>query len=198
MVGPVTVASGKPGRSRSEASRQAILEATREELAARGYDKLSLDRIAAAAGVGKQTIYRWYPSKSALVAEGVLSGHLMPHTDVPDSGDLRADVAEWLRAVGRQMGVPETAGLIRATVAATAEDETVAERYDTRVTELTRDALAVRFDRAVAEGELRPDAPIEAAVETLVAAALFRVLTRQSMDDVFVDGVVELVFRGTV
>ena len=78
--------SARPGRARSEAARHAILEATREELTERGYDKLSIDRVAAAAGVGKQTIYRWYSSKSVLVAECILLGYVFrPDLDAPDT-----------------------------------------------------------------------------------------------------------------
>jgi len=188
--------TARPGRSRSEASRLAILEATRDELVERGYDKLSLERIAAAAGVGKQTIYRWYPSKSALVAEGVLHGHLMDHIDLPDTGDIRADLTHWLMAFAGAGPESDSAALIRATSAATAEDETVAARYEEQVTVVVRTALRARLTAGMEVGQVRRDAPVTAVVESLVGTVLFRVLTRQPVSAEFVADLVSLLFSG--
>jgi AcrR family transcriptional regulator len=188
--------SARAGRARSESSRQAILEATRLELIERGYDKLSIDRIATAAGVGKQTIYRWYPSKSALVAEGVLLGHLMPTEPVPDTGDIRADLTAWLSAFSDVGEGSPTASLIRATIAATAEDATIAQRYDEQVTALTRTALAVRLRSGVEAGQLRAAAPLYALIEIVVGVVLFHVITRQEITPVFVGDLVHLLLTG--
>jgi AcrR family transcriptional regulator len=188
--------AARPGRTRSEAARQAILEATRVELIERGYDKLSLDRIAAAAGVGKQTIYRWYPSKSALVAEGVLLGHLLPGAGIPDTGDLRADMTAWLLSLREISARSEGAALVRATIAATAEDETVALRFDEQVTAITRGELGARLRRGVAEGTVRGDVPVDTVVDSLVGIVLFRIITRQPLTPEYIDGLVELTFAG--
>jgi len=188
--------TARPGRSRSEASRLAILEATRDELVERGYDKLSLERIAAAAGVGKQTIYRWYPSKSALVAEGVLHGHLMDHIAIPDTGDTRADVTLWLMALADLESQSASGALTRAIAAATAEDDEVAARYDEQVTALTRNALQARLAAGMDAGQIRRDAPVTAVVESLVGAILFRILTRQPITAASVTDLVDLLFAG--
>src|SRR5690349_5044998 len=86
--------SGTP-RRRSERSRVAIIEATRALLLDRGFDGLSIEAVAARAGVGKQTIYRWWPSRPALVADVLLEDAdkilaTMPHTD-----DVTADLVAW-------------------------------------------------------------------------------------------------------
>jgi len=190
------MSTARPGRARSEAARLAILEATRDELAERGYDKLSLDRIAAAAGVGKATIYRWYPAKAALVADGMLSGHLLPHHEMADTGDVRRDVGDWLRASFATFASAEAGGLIRATIAATAEDETVAAHYDDRVTSVTRAALLDRLESGRRARQIRDDAPLEALVESLIGTALLRVVTRRDPGPAALEATVELLFDG--
>src|SRR5690606_13055468 len=82
-----------PGSSRrSEASRRAILTAAFELAGEVGYAKLSIEGIAARAGVGKQTIYRWWPSKGAVLFDAILSLSEGPEgSALPDTGDLEAD-----------------------------------------------------------------------------------------------------------
>ena len=76
--------SRSPGRPRSEAAHQAILEAARELLIEEGFTRLRLEHVAARAGVGKSTIYRRWSSKEQLRADG------LPNTIAHD-GELRAD-----------------------------------------------------------------------------------------------------------
>ncbi|MEV0248217.1 TetR/AcrR family transcriptional regulator [Nocardia sp. NPDC050712] len=187
----------RPGRTRSETARRAILEATRDQLAEHGYDKLSIDRVAAAAGVGKQTVYRWYPSKSALVAEGILLGYVFsPGIDIQDSGDVRRDITAWARAFADYSVEPGAAALVRAATAATAEDADVAARFQEQITGATQAALAGRLRRGVDAGQLTPGAPVDTAAETIVGALIYRILTRQALSPAFVAELVDTVFQG--
>src|ERR1043165_3579913 len=91
---PTTEEATAP-RRRSEKSRVAIIDATRALLLERGFDGLSIEAVAARAGVGKQTIYRWWPRRPALVADVLLEDAdeilaTMPHTD-----DVPAALASW-------------------------------------------------------------------------------------------------------
>jgi len=182
------------GRARSEAVRRAILEATRDELAANGYDKLSIDRIAAAAGAGKQTVYRWYPSKSALVAECVLDGYGFPATGpVPNTGAIRRDLRDWLGAFADHLAQPQSAALIRASTAAAAESDDVALRFYDHVTAASEDALTARLRDAAPAA--RP-ASATAAAEALVGAMLYRLLVRQPATPQFLDSLVDTVLSG--
>ncbi|WCE39544.1 TetR/AcrR family transcriptional regulator [Brevibacterium sp. BDJS002] len=190
------MANGRPGRARSEKSRLAILEATRDELVERGYDKFSIDRVAATAGVGKQTIYRWYPTKSALIAEGMLHGNLSPTIPVAHSGDIRRDITAWMSDFATATTKPDNSALLRATASAAAENEVVAARYEDQVTGKTRATLVSRFQEAIEAGELRENAPVHAAVEALLGAVVMRVISRQNIDRSAIAELINLVLVG--
>jgi len=87
-----------PGRPRSPAAERAILDATLELLASEGFDRLTVEGVAASAGVGKATIYRRWPSKLALVlaAVGELSAHPLPELT---TGCTRDDLVNLLRHI---------------------------------------------------------------------------------------------------
>ena len=186
------------GRARSEAARAAILRATREELIANGYDKLSVDRIAAAAGAGKQTVYRWYPAKSALVADCILGGYLLTDViEVPDTGDVQLDLRNWVRAYAEQAGQPQDALLIRAAAAAAAESDEVASRLYEHFTSVAEDALAARF-RAAGHTRQLPDGSTAAMVlaQAVIGAVLYRLLTRLPLAAGFADDLIAAVCDG--
>lgn len=193
----VSMATSLPAPSRSETVRHAILEATRAELAQRGYDKFSIDRVASAAGVGKQTVYRRYPSKSALVADCILRGYLItPGIETPDSGDVRRDIAEWAHTFAELSNQPEAIAIALAGTAATAEDGEIAARYHEQIVALTETALTDRLHAAEDAGQLKPGTPASTVVEAIVGALLYRVLTRQPLTPQFVDELMNVVFDG--
>lgn len=172
---------GRRGAVRSEAARVAILEATVALFAERGYDHLSIEGIAARAGVGKQTVYRWWPGKSALVAECLLEGMIIPERfAVPDTGDLRADVTAWLGQVEAVLDSPTGEGLFRSLIAAASENAEVARRLRESLADPR--LFAPRLRAARESGELRADLPIDEVSETLVGALLLRALARTPAD----------------
>ena len=77
-----------PGRPRSEEARAAILSSTLELLEDLGFGELTIEAVAARAGVGKTTIYRWWPSKAVLVADAFMSS-VIRETRFPDTGSVR-------------------------------------------------------------------------------------------------------------
>ena len=187
MTAPTTPTT-RPGRARSEASRLAILAATRAQLAERGWDGLGFDRVARAAGVGKQTVYRWWPTKAALVAELLLEGGLLPARPVPSTGDVRADLAAWLLVVGRVDDDQEAVAVLRAVVAATAEDAAIAARWDEQVTAVARAQLGARLAAAVAVGDLPAGTRTDVVTEAVVGVVLYRLVSRRRLDEPAVAG----------
>ncbi|WP_244857822.1 TetR/AcrR family transcriptional regulator [Agromyces archimandritae] len=131
-----------PGRPRSQASRERILAATRELLPG-GVDRLSMDGIAARAGVGKQTLYRWWPSKSAIIAEAVIEGFEPPSpATVVHTGDRDADIAGWIDRSALALSDPDVVASLRAALSAIAGDDDAAARFAERTLGPARRAVA--------------------------------------------------------
>jgi AcrR family transcriptional regulator len=130
-----------------------------------GYAGLTVDGIATRAGTGKQTIYRWWPSKDDVLLEA-LADRAAFDVVVPDQGSYRADLQEFLItsfALGRRSHVP---GILRALMARAQIDEEFGQRFRASFLQRRRDALAVIVDRA----QVRSDLP--------------RTLTRDTVADV--------------
>lgn len=165
-----------PGAVRSEAARTAILLATAELFASRGYENLTIEGIAAQARVGKQTIYRWWPSKSALVSECLLEGMLLPErVYIPDTGCLRADMIEW---VGRLLGLlrePEGRSLFTSLIAAATDNVEIGRRL--RDSLGGEESLEGRFATAIAAGQLDPEAPVREVGEALVGSLILKAIS---------------------
>lgn len=164
------------GAPRSESARQAILKATAQQFQARGYDHLTIEGIAASARVGKQTIYRWWPTKSELVAECLLEGCLMPEKlTLPDRGDLRLDLIDWLEQVFTLMQQPSGRGLVTSLVSAATESQPIGERL--RESLGGDGSVTQRFEAGVRAGQLAGDAPVVEMSEALVGAVLIKALS---------------------
>lgn len=186
MAGP-----GRRGPKRSEEARLAILRAAAERVVSHGYDHLTMEGIATTAGVGKQTIYRWWPSRSALVADCLAEQLLLPELVVPaDSGDLRADVTRWLENIVGVLGAPGNAGLLRSLVVAAAENTDVANRLNDRLGLL--EMLGERFTAAMADGQLPQGTPVAELGDALIGALVLRGLRQGDLDIEFAHRVVDL------
>jgi AcrR family transcriptional regulator len=167
----------RQGPVRSEAARVAILEATARLFQIRGYEHLTMEGIAAEAGVGKQTIYRWWPSRAALVADCLLEGRLFSERfNFPSAGDLRADLVTWLDNVFGILEEPSGELLWRSLIAAATENEAVGRRLYESLG--IGSSLVPRLRAAVEASDLRADAPVEEIGEALMGALILRALSR--------------------
>jgi AcrR family transcriptional regulator len=180
-----STSSRSPGRPRSEASRQAILEAALSLATETGYACLTIEGIAARAGVGKQTIYRWWPSKADVLLEAAAATAEL-HVPVTDHGSYRADLRAFLEAsyaIGNQY--PEYVGLLRALMAEAQLNQDFGTRFRAAFLERRRDALAVITGRARERGDL-PDRPDPETVADIVFGTIwYRILaTRRPFDAV--------------
>jgi AcrR family transcriptional regulator len=114
------------GRRRNEAARRAVLDATLRILRERGPDALTIDAIAREARVGRQTIYRWWPSRAAIVFEVANETARMEIPSQPDTGSLHGDLRAFLRATYETAARPEIAPLLRAMASEALRDESFA------------------------------------------------------------------------
>jgi AcrR family transcriptional regulator len=172
------------GRPRDAQLDHAILAATRELLATDSYAALSMEGVAARAQVGKKTLYRRWPSKAPLVADAVLDAYGGDGSfDVPDTGDVRADVQSWLIEHAEFIADPSNAALIRALIAAAASNPLDSSALYVRLSAPQHAGLMTRLRHAAERAELRADADLDAIATALIGTLLLRVLTYTTSDE---------------
>ncbi|OPG05793.1 TetR/AcrR family transcriptional regulator [Microbispora sp. GKU 823] len=180
---------------RSERSRQAILTATRELVSEVGYAKLSIEAIAARAGVGKQTIYRWWPSKGAVVLDAFLAlSEDGPERSMalPDTGDLEADLKTVMRTTVAEFADPAFEGPVRALNTEIINDPALAAQYRAKLAGPVDEAKKARLRSAQRAGQLAADADLDLALELLYAPLYQRWLLRSGpLTPEYADALVE-------
>lgn len=182
------------GRRRDQRSRTAILEATVELLHEVGYQRLTMEGVATRAGVGKATVYRWWPSKGALVVEAMTER--LPLPPVPETGDTRADLRTAIRtAVSTWTQLP-TGVIIPALAVDLMDDPAAAGQF--RDFLRPRRASVLRILRHAAErGELPLDVDAALLFDIYAGTILYRFLVSgEPITDTLVNQLVELLLGG--
>jgi len=173
-----------PGKKRSTASKNAIISATYEMLVEQGFKNLTIEGVAARAGVGKATIYRWWPSKGALAVEAFLI-HVTPSIDYTSTGSARRDIGLQMRRLVQAFAGPS--GRIVREMLATGqfEDETL-EMFKKGFLEPRRLAAKKILLDGVEQGEFKPDFDTEIIIDALYGPIHHRLMTRRdATDEVF-------------
>lgn len=184
-------------RPRSENARQSVLAAMRRALAADGYDAVTIEGLAAEAGVSKQTIYRWWPSKAAILGEALLEGAL-PGADVvlPFSDDLGADLRAWFATAAEHLARAENVELARALIAVTATDPQLGEALNHRFADPIVSWIVARVAHGQEDGAVRADVDAAVVADQFVAATSYAALLGRPLPAERVDALVDLVMRG--
>jgi AcrR family transcriptional regulator len=168
------MATPNPDR-RSERARQAILDAALELCGEQTYAGLTMEGIAKRAGVGKQTIYRWWQSKAAILLEGIAErgGATL---NFPDTGDVIADLRTQMNEVVRSFNSPTFAAYSRGLIAAAQSDPEIAAAVVETIIKPRVDQCVARLESARQAGQLRPDVDLPDLVELLYAPLYYRLL----------------------
>lgn len=183
------------GRPRSESSKTAILSAAFDLLTERGYADFALEAVAARAGVGKSTIYRWWPGKAALAVDAFFEA---TETDLrfPDTGtaegDFRAQITQLATLLNGVRGRAFAAMLGGART-----DPALAKTLGERWLAPRRAWGVARMARAATDGDLLPETPTAAALALLYGPLYAPLLFGGDVPDVeAVDAYLELACRG--
>jgi AcrR family transcriptional regulator len=170
------------------------VRAARELLDRRGFQRLTIEGIAERAGVGKSTIYRWWPSKAAVVMDAVLEA-ASARIPFPDTGTARDDLRLQIASVIELYTKSKTGRGIRTLIAESQHDPTLAESLRDRFIASRRADAATVFERGIERGELRPELDIGVAIDALYGAVYYRLLVSHApLDAAYADTLVDQVF----
>jgi AcrR family transcriptional regulator len=184
------------GRPRSEKASRGILEAAADLLLENGLAAVSMDAVAARAGVSKATIYRWWPTKETLALDALY--HEWAAVPPPrDTGSLRSDLLSQLRPWVRLAGQRPYGRAIAALVTEAQTDPEFAREYRARFVEPRRDPVRTILRRAIDRGEIPASTKIEVAVDLLYGPVYHRLLHGHApLNDRFIRDVIDTALGG--
>jgi len=183
------------GRPRSSEADRAILETTLRLLREQGYDAMSIEGVASAAGVGKTTIYRRYPSKREMVVAAVasLAESVKPP---PGSDDVRADLLTFMTQMHRVLRSEQMFVVLGTLLVREREDPEMLDLFRKLVIRPRMDAVALLLHRGIEQGQVRADIPIDVVVQILAGAIFARHISGWPEDEKWLRSVLETVWSG--
>jgi AcrR family transcriptional regulator len=155
-----------PGRPRDPDTHAAVLAATRHLLMERGYHQLTFEAVATAAGTTRSTLYRWWPTRGALVLEAAAE-----HLDigaVPDTGDSRDDLRTAIRQLIDTFSDRLASVVILAAIANLDGDWTMARAFRERWVYPWRTTAADAIERAIGRGDLADGTDVQFVLNVIV------------------------------
>ncbi|MFQ5954336.1 MAG: TetR/AcrR family transcriptional regulator [Kiloniellales bacterium] len=183
-------------RRRSGKTHEAILRAAARLVAEQGYNRTTIEAIARLAGAGKQTVYRWWPSKAALFMELYRSLAPRPALAV-DTGSVAGDLEEILGRVLRAYAEMPAKAVLGGLIAEAQCDPEVADGFGKQIVLQRSGPLRRVLERGITRGELRPHVDLDLAVDTIAGAVWFRLLLGPAPpDQAFAHSLVEQLLHG--
>ena len=184
-----------PGRPRSAQSHQAILQAALELLTEVGFAAMSMDAIAARAGVGKTTIYRRYASKEELVADAIES--MRSEIVIPDTGNLQYDINILIENAAKITLNPVGRQTVAMIISSASSNPQFAQIYWTKYLQPRRKAFAVVLERAKARNEIQLDLDSDLIFDTMSGIMLYALIFQPTSESwtTYVRRALNLLFR---
>jgi len=196
---PVQAVNGttkvRTGNKRDAVAHQAILDATLALLADRGPNGLAMEAVAKKAGVGKTTIYRWWPDRTDLLVE-LFNREILPPPNIPENADLAAELKLRMRDLFVAWRDTPAGRVFRSLVVEMqANADTIARFREEALAPRRRQSIRA-FERARERGEIPANANIHALVDLLYGWAWYRLLTGQLVPDAEFDYALETIAHG--
>jgi AcrR family transcriptional regulator len=172
---PASSIKGRAPHRRNEQARLAVLHAADDLLAERGFAGLTIEGIAARAGVAKQTIYRWWPSKVDVLLDTLIED-TQENLAVPDTGSAVEDTRRYLRALAKFITEDPAGKVLLALIGEAQHDAEMAQIFHTRYLDPQREAERAMLARGVASGELADDLDLDRALDALLGPLFYRAM----------------------
>lgn len=183
------------GRPRSKSSRTAIISATIKLIESVGYEKLKIVDIAKEAGVGKQTIYRWWKSKAELVIEAVLED-AKQHVIIPDTGSLTEDLRQFISASCNRSDSPASRNMLSGLLMAGRKDTATLELFRESFIEVRRATLREIFVKHQKNGIIEEQIDAEFFLDLVYGPIWYRLLVEHApLDETFANQLVDVIER---
>ena len=184
-----------PGRPRSEEARLAILRSTLKLLGENGFSELTIEAVAAHAGVGKATVYRWWSNKAALIADAFASSATRK-LHFPDTGSVRTDMSQQMRQLIK-IFCSRRGRIVSAILGGGQSDRDLIAAFRERFLRPRRQEAYATLQRGIQRGELRKDVDMDLILDSLYGPIYMRFLIRHDkLTPDFVDSLCELVLGG--
>jgi AcrR family transcriptional regulator len=181
------------GRPRDRNADEAILSAAFAAIMESGYARMSIEGVAARAGVGKTTIYRRYASKQELAAAALI--HFANVETLPDLGDTRAEIETVVGLFVEMFQRARVARMMGTLLAEEATDPELLHVFRERVIWPRRKLLRGLLERGQHRGEVRADLDIEVTIDFIASVAIGRYLAKGELDEAWSASVVDSIWR---
>ncbi|HEX2895188.1 MAG TPA: TetR/AcrR family transcriptional regulator [Marmoricola sp.] len=183
------------GRPRDASADERILAAAAELILTRGFDNMTVDEVASKARAGKATVYRRWAGKEDL-AFAALEQLYNTQLPIPDTGTLYGDLVEATRQTLEFAGSDVGRAYLRMTVSESLRDHRIAALYASAF-QGQEAAAREMFVRGIDRGELRPDVPLELAVNWIAGLTLlYAILDRPLPPPEDAESLVDLILEG--
>jgi AcrR family transcriptional regulator len=180
---------GRAPRRRDENARVAVLHAADDLLVERGFGGVTIEGIATRAGVAKQTIYRWWPSKVDILLD-TLVDDASSQLPVPDTGPAVEGARQYLGALARFVTEEPAGKVLLALIGEAQHDPEMARTFHQRYLDPRREGEREMLRRGVTSGELPAGLDVDAALDALCGPVVYRGLTGTPIPQSFIDGLI--------
>ena len=177
---------GRAPHRRDENARLAVLHAADDLLVERSFNGLTIEGIAARAGVAKQTIYRWWPSKVDILLDTLIEDAGL-QLIVPEAASAVESTRRYLRTLARFLTKDPAGMVLLALIGEAQHDPAMSKTFHERYLDPQRQSERDMLKRGVDSGELSPDLDVDAALDALCGPIIYRALTGAKIPRTFID-----------